>query len=68
MQTDTPVIVDPSGRPARKRLAQDKTCPRCRAGAEKRVASGFGVQYPICGQCGLEFHGEAVEGGTLDGR
>jgi len=49
-----PVIVDPQGRPARKR--SDRACPQCGAAASKRTAScGFGVAHPVCSVCGHEF-------------
>lgn len=57
-----PVIVDAHGQPARKRLAQDDRCPRCKAGKDQRVASGAfgGDPHPICRGCGHEFLGEPV--------
>ncbi len=40
-------IVDSQGKPAR--AASTKTCPKCGAGPEKRIASGgFGVPHPVC--------------------
>jgi uncharacterized protein (DUF983 family) len=54
---DTPEILDGSGRPARREA--DAECPKCGAGAERRVPSaGFGEPHPVCGRCGFEFHGE----------
>lgn len=56
-----PVLVDASGRPARR--AADTACPRCSALAEKRVASGgFGVPHPICSVCGHEWLDEVWRG------
>lgn len=50
MERPTIVLTDP------KPLPKDDTCPRCRAGKERRVAScGFGEPHPVCGQCGHEF-------------
>ena len=55
-------LVDPYGRSARRTRAAARTCPRCGAGPEKRVASsGFGDPHPICGRCGHEFYGERIE-------
>lgn len=43
--TDAPRMKKPDGK-----------CPRCRAGAEKRVLSaGFGDPHDVCSQCGHEF-------------
>jgi uncharacterized protein (DUF983 family) len=54
MADETPVIVDPSGKPARK--ARDTACPKCGAGADLRVLSGgFGVVHDICGRCGFDY-------------
>lgn len=54
----SPVVVDATGQPYTRPDADGK-CPRCRAGAERRVASGgFGRRHPVCGQCGLEFRDE----------
>lgn len=58
---NTHVLVDPSGRPARK--AVDETCPRCGASPEVRVASsGFGVPHPVCTVCGHEWPDEVFRG------
>lgn len=49
-------LVDPQGRAASRRRAEDKTCPGCGAGSEKRVPSGgFGARHPVCGRCGHEW-------------
>lgn len=50
-----PVIVDPSGKPARRR--QDQHCPGCGAGPDRRVASGgYGNQvHDVCSRCGHDF-------------
>ena len=56
------VILDPQGRPARRRSERDRQCPRCGAGVERRVASsGFGEPHPICARCGYEWLGERVD-------
>ena len=49
-----PVILAPSGRPARQ---QDAICPRCGAGRDKRRPSGgFGRDiHDVCGVCGYEW-------------
>jgi uncharacterized protein (DUF983 family) len=48
------VILDPSGRPARR--AKDATCPKCGAGRDRRVLSaGFGAPHDVCGECGHDF-------------
>lgn len=53
-----PTVVDAHGQPY-TRSAEDGKCPRCHAGAERRVASGgFGRRHPVCGQCGCEFRDE----------
>lgn len=50
---ETPVIVDPSGRPARQ--AVDETCPQCGKGEDQRRASGgFGTPWTVC-SCGYEW-------------
>lgn len=63
----TPVIVDPSGRPARQasRPVIDTRCPRCRiecppGDEKKRVPSGgFGSAiHDVCVTCGYDFEGE----------
>jgi uncharacterized protein (DUF983 family) len=60
MSQDTPMIVAPDGRPARK--TKDDRCPRCRAGKDKRCpSSGFGQPIPVCIVCGYEFLGEECE-------
>lgn len=47
-------LVDGTGRPARRKV--ETTCPRCRAGEERRVPSGgFGLPHEVCGVCGYEF-------------
>lgn len=49
-----PILVDPTGRPARP--VQDRSCPRCGADAGRRVLSaGFGEPHDVCGQCGFDF-------------
>ena len=54
---DAPVIVDPQGRPARRRQAPETSCPGCGADQDRRIAScGFGLRGTICGQCGHDFH------------
>lgn len=59
--TETSVIVDASGRPARP--ATSEACPRCGASPEVRVASsGFGVPHPVCTVCGYEWHDEVFRG------
>lgn len=60
-QPFNPVIVDPSGRPARK--ARDRNCPMCGAGPEHRTGTGGfgGPQHPVCtGGCSpaYEWKGE----------
>lgn len=58
---NAPVLVDPSGKPARK--AADTRCPQCGAGKNKRVAScGFGIAHPVCSGCGYEWHNEEWHG------
>lgn len=47
MTEHPPVIVDPSGQPAR--APASKACPKCGAGPDKRVKSGgFGPAHPVC--------------------
>lgn len=54
-------LVDVDGKPLRRRPKSD-ACPRCRAGAEKRVPSaGFGKPHPVCGACGYDFDEEEAE-------
>jgi hypothetical protein len=49
-------LVDPAGRPAAKRKAEDRRCPHCRAGEDRRGPSGgFGTPWTICRNCGYEF-------------
>lgn len=50
-----PLILDPSGRPAR--APSSRICPRCGAGPERRVASGGfgGGVHDVCGACGYAF-------------
>ena len=53
-ETDTPQIVDSTGRPARTK--DGGRCPQCRAPKAKRVASsGFGQPGTLCGACGHNF-------------
>jgi hypothetical protein len=60
METETPVIVDPSGRPARR--PETDVCPSCGAGADQRRAStGFGVPWPVC-VCGYEWKDRVFRG------
>ena len=55
MQTDTPRIVTPDGRPAREALGP-QPCPRCNAAPKYRVLSaGFGQPHDVCGTCGYDF-------------
>jgi uncharacterized protein (DUF983 family) len=53
-QVDEPIIVAPSGRPARALVSRD--CPRCGAGPDRRLASGgYGARvHDVCGRCGCE--------------
>lgn len=52
-EQETPVIVDPQGRPARASVLDE--CPRCQAGPEKRGPSGgFGTPWTVC-SCGHEW-------------
>jgi hypothetical protein len=54
IETETPVIVDPSGRPAR--LPRTAACPQCGADADQRVKSaGFGTPHETCQRCAYEF-------------
>jgi hypothetical protein len=54
----TPVIVNPQGKPARASASKD--CPNGH-GPEHRVkSSGFGEPHPVCSKCGHEFYGEKV--------
>jgi uncharacterized protein (DUF983 family) len=63
-QPVNPLIVDPSGKPARQTL--DTGCPRCGAGAEKRIAScGFGVRKPCCSDCGYVWEDEVFRGESV---
>ena len=65
METTTPQILDPSGRPARH--APGHACPRC--GNKKRVASaGFGQPHPVCGRCGHEWPDEPWDHDAEEGR
>lgn len=58
-----PVILDPSGKPARKPTAADDTCPHCGAGPDTRGPScGFGTPKPVCGRCGYTWHNEVWHG------
>lgn len=51
---DAPKILGPDAKPARAAINTD--CPRCHAGAEKRVLSaGFGEPHDVCGVCGYDF-------------
>ncbi len=58
---ETPtVIVNPQGKPARAAVSAD--CPRCGAGPQKRVKSGWGDDaHPVC-NCGYEFLDEVWRG------
>lgn len=57
---ETPVILDASGKPARK-VAPD-VCPQCGAGADQRRASGgFGTPWTVC-VCGYEWKDRAFHG------
>ena len=62
--TETPkaaVILDVHGKPAR--LVLTAACPRCSAGADKRIAScGFGTPKPCCGLCGYVWEDEVFRG------
>jgi uncharacterized protein (DUF983 family) len=59
--SETPVIVDAHGKPAR--AAVSRACPQCGAGPDARVPSaGFGHPHPVCGRCGYEWHAERWEG------
>jgi len=50
-ETQTPTILDPSGKPAR--TAADTACAQCGAGLHRRVlVSGFGPPQYACGACG----------------
>jgi uncharacterized protein (DUF983 family) len=52
-----PAILDPTGRPARRK--DDRTCPQCHAGPDKRrLSAGFGDAHDICAVCGYDFLGE----------
>ncbi len=54
---ETPGLVDYRGRPIRD--PKNTTCPKCGAGADRRVASGgFGDVHDVCGVCGYEGFGE----------
>lgn len=49
--TSAPLIVDPTGKPARPLV--DARCPQCGLGPERRVlVSGFGAPQYACGGCG----------------
>jgi len=51
-------IIDPStNRPAR-REARSTNCPRCRAGKDQRVSTGYGEQHDVCRKCGYEWPDE----------
>jgi len=53
--SETPVIVNPHGKPARLALAE-KACPSCGKGPEfRKPASAFGEKYDHCVNCGHEF-------------
>lgn len=59
-QDAKPVIVDPSGRPARKSISTD--CPACGAAkAKRRLSSGFGSPHDICGECGHDFDERTIK-------
>lgn len=56
MSDDTPAVLAPDGRPAR-RAASDK-CPRCGAGSDKRInTAGFGPAVINCSGCGYHYEG-----------
>ena len=57
-ETQAPVIVDPSGKPARPAAAA--LCPTCGLGPDRRVlVNGFGPPRTACGGCGYDFGEEA---------
>lgn len=52
-ETQTPRIVDPSGKPVR--ATAEARCPKCGAGPDRRVlANGFGPPRTACGNCGRD--------------
>jgi uncharacterized protein (DUF983 family) len=54
MDEQQPVIVDASGKPARR--PETTQCPQCGAGPDRRrLSSGFGFPHDICGACGHDF-------------
>ncbi len=57
--SDRPVLLDPSGRPARS--AATEACPRC-AGGARVASSGFGTPHPVCASCGYQWHDEVFRG------
>lgn len=53
----TSALLGPDGRPARRRVV-DNRCPRCGADPEKRMnTAGFGPPVICCTECGHHFEG-----------
>jgi hypothetical protein len=56
MSEPTPVTTKILGADGRPLPPRDRTCPRCKAGPERRrLSSGFGDPHDLCSQCGYEF-------------
>jgi uncharacterized protein (DUF983 family) len=57
------LIVSTEPEPLPDVLPDDAPCPRCRAGADRRVLSGgFGDPWPICGKCGYDLRVRSTDG------
>lgn len=60
--SETPVIIDATGQPARKPQSSDCPNPTCGAPKSKRrLSSGFGPAHDICGVCGHEFEERTIK-------